>query len=63
MKVKVGNKVYDPDNEPVMIILTDQDKKFIADMAPDSYKYCAYPATAEWRLDDHEKIKDWMEDI
>jgi hypothetical protein len=63
MKVKAGDKVYDPNSGPIMVILTDQDKEFIANMAPDSYKYCAYPATAEWRLDNHKKIKEWMEEI
>lgn len=26
MKVKVGNKIYDGEIEPVMVILTEQDK-------------------------------------
>ena len=29
MKIKIGNKIYDGEKEPVMVILTDQDKKNI----------------------------------
>ncbi len=27
MKVKIGDKIYDAENEPIMIILNDSDKK------------------------------------
>jgi hypothetical protein len=63
MKVKVGDKVYDGDDEPVMVILSEQDKLNIANMAADATKYCMYPATAEWRLNNYEKIKEWMGDV
>ena len=43
MKVKVGNKIYDPEVEPIMIILSDQDKKNIANMLPECTKYFCYP--------------------
>lgn len=42
MKVKIGNKIYDPEIEPIMIILSDQDKKNIADMLPECTKYFIY---------------------
>jgi len=43
MKVKVGNKIYDAEKEPIMIILSDVDKKNIANMNPECTKYCVYP--------------------
>ena len=43
MKVKVGNKIYDAENEPIMVILNDNDKENIARMLPDATKYCGYP--------------------
>lgn len=43
MKVKVGNRIYDPEVEPVMVILEDQDKENIKNMHPESTKYCMYP--------------------
>lgn len=43
MKVKVGNKIYDGEREPVMVILTEADKKNIANMRPDATKYCQFP--------------------
>jgi len=43
MKVKIGNKVYDGSVEPVMVILTDDDKQNINNMIPECTKYCQFP--------------------
>lgn len=43
MKVKVGNKIFDGNKEPVMVILSDEDKQNIANMAPKANKYLCYP--------------------
>lgn len=43
MKVKISNKIYDSENEPILLILTDQDKQNINNMHKDSYKFCSYP--------------------
>lgn len=45
MKVKVGDKVYDGNEQPVMVILEDGDKQNIANMDPGCTKYCVYPDT------------------
>jgi len=45
MKVKVGEKIYDGEKEPVMVILTEQDKENIKNMVPEATKYCMYPNT------------------
>lgn len=42
MKVKIGDKIYDPEEQPIMIILTEQDKKNIQNMLPEVTKYCVY---------------------
>lgn len=55
MKVKVGNKIYDSENEPVMIILSDGDKKNIANMLPHCTKYCSFPDKYK------ENIDRWMD--
>lgn len=60
MKVKVGNKIYDGDVEPVMVILTDADRKNIAAMSPDGTKYCCYPDEEQWTVNNHEGINAWM---
>ena len=57
MKVKVDDKVYSGDKEPVMVILTDQDKENIKNMDPSCTKYCVYPA--DYRPG---YIKVWMEE-
>ena len=56
MKVKVGDKVYDGNKEPVMVILTEQDKINIANMLPEATRYCMYPTTNI----SQEEIKKWM---
>jgi len=63
MKVKVGGKIYDGEEEPVMVILSDMDKENIASMAPDATKYCAYPHAEEWIRANYKKIKEWMKEI
>ncbi len=60
MKVKVGDKIYDGENEPVMVILSEGEKEQIANMSPDATTYCIYPFTKEWTANNHEKIKEWM---
>lgn len=43
MKVKIGNRVYDSNIEPIMIVLSDSDKDNIKNMHKDATKYCSYP--------------------
>ncbi len=45
MKVKIGNKIHDSKNEPIMIILTDYNKDHISNMPPENFKYCEFPDT------------------
>jgi len=61
MKIKVGNKIYDSGFEPIMVILSEGDKRNISNMHPDSNRYCVYPDKEEWIKNDYEKIKEWME--
>ncbi len=63
MKIKVGDKVYDGEKEPVMIILSERDKDNITSMDEYNTKYCCYPETEEWTKDDFAKIKKWMKEI
>jgi hypothetical protein len=58
MKVKVGNKVYDCEEEPVMVILTDQDKKNIASMRSECTKYCMFPCDYV-----PEEVEIWMDEV
>lgn len=60
MKVKVGDKIYDGEMEPVMVILSKEDRENINSMTPEAKKYCSYPDTEEWINNDYEKIVNWM---
>ena len=55
MKVKVGNKVYDGAIEPVMVILSDSDKKNISNMLPECTKYASFPSDCDGKA-----IEQWM---
>lgn len=61
MKVKVGNKVYDGEKEPVMVILSKGEKEQISNMG-DAKKYCIYPDKEKWIANDYKKIKKWMKE-
>jgi len=43
MKVKIKDKIYNSEKEPIMLILSDEDKKLINQMRPIDNKYCSYP--------------------
>ncbi|KKL53080.1 hypothetical protein LCGC14_2279000 [marine sediment metagenome] len=57
MEVKVGDQVYDSEAQPIMVILTDQDKKNIANMDPDCTKYAMFQD--DWGS--KQEMLDWME--
>ena len=44
MKVKVGDQVYDSNDQPILLILNDHEKSMISNMLPQCYKYCACPS-------------------
>jgi len=56
MKVKIGEKIYDTEHQPIMIILSDNDKLNISNMKYQT-RYCAYPAD----LYSKEEIEKFME--
>ena len=43
MKVKINDKIYDSNETPIMLILTDEEKEHIANMDMDDTKYCSFP--------------------
>ena len=57
MKVKIGNTIYDPNDQPIMVILTKEDKWNISNMDESATKHCAYPSGS-----DTKDIEDWMKD-
>ena len=60
MKVKIGDKIYNSDNEPIMIIISQKEKEQIANMHPDNLKYCVFPSIDKWIKNDYKGIKQWM---
>lgn len=58
MKVKVGNTIYDSNEQPIMVILTDADKRNITNMSPEATKYCEFPDSM-----DIVTVRAWMKDM
>jgi len=56
MRVKIGNKWYDPEKEPIMVELSEKDKWNIIHMLKSNKYYCVYPDTIS-----KEDIKNWMD--
>jgi len=55
MKVKIKDKIYDAELEPILIILNDSDKKNISKMLGSTTKYCSFPINSNL-----EEIKQFM---
>ena len=60
MYAKIGNKIHDSEYEPIMIILSEQEKELIANMDSEANRFCVYPNEEEWTKDNYKKIKEWM---
>lgn len=58
MKIKVNDQVFDADEQIVMVILSEQDKKNIANMDPKATKYCVYPID-KYPVDE---VRAWMKE-
>lgn len=43
MKVKIGDKVYDSLKQPIMLILSNEEKDLIRNMPESLRKFCSYP--------------------
>lgn len=55
MMVKVGNKIYDSQDMPLMVILDEEEKAMIADMIGGDDRFCSYPSHM-----DEMQIENWM---
>ena len=68
MKIKIGEKIYTSKEQPIMIILSEEDKKNIAAMLPEARKYCEFVGNKEEAAEgtkfySEEEIRAWMKDI
>ena len=43
MKVKVGDQVFDSKDLPVMVVLSEADKRNIENMTPEATMYASFP--------------------
>lgn len=57
MKVKIGDKIYDGNEVPIMLILNDEEKKLIANMSPTLTKFAVYQRE---HFSDVAAVQKWM---
>lgn len=63
MKIKIGDKIYDNRNIPMMIIIDEDEKYQICHMVEGDNKFCAFPNIPHW-IDNHfANIKEWMKNV
>lgn len=55
MQVKIGDKIYDAEEIPIMVIFSASDKKNISNMSDEMMKYCAFPDSC-----DEQEIRKFM---
>lgn len=58
MKVKIGDTTYDSNNEPIMIITTEDEREHIYNM--NGSCYCSYPNNEKYT---YEYITKWMKEV
>jgi len=63
MKVKIGDDIYDAEYEPIMIIMSKEEKEVLLKnfCNTQATKYCIYPDEEYWNKDDYKNIKKWMD--
>lgn len=42
MKIKIGNKIYTSEDQPIMVIFSASNKETIANMPAENYKFCEF---------------------
>ena len=58
MRIKASNCIADANTQPVMVILSDQDKKNIANMHSKCTKYACFPD--KWGTE--QEMSEWMDE-
>jgi len=43
MQVKIGDAVYNSEEQPIMVVLSDEEKELIANMSGENHRFCSYP--------------------
>lgn len=60
MLVKIGDLIYDSNEEPIMLILDENDKRNISNMLPEATKYISFPDDEEYS---EYRIRKFMNDV
>lgn len=50
MKVKIGNKITDSYNEPIMIIFEQEEKELIGSLDGQDLRFCSFPENSNIQI-------------
>lgn len=56
MQVKIGDKMFDSKEQPIMVVLSEADKRNIMNMNDDAKKYASFPEN----FGTPEEMRAWM---
>ena len=56
MLIKIGDTIYNPVDQPILVILSEQDKKLIRSMDKGNHCYCSY----DDKKHTVEEIREWI---
>lgn len=56
MQVKIGDQVFDSKDQPIMVVLSEADKRNIENMLPEATKYASFPEN----FGTPEEMRSWM---
>lgn len=60
MKVKIGDTIYDSEQEPILLILTPQERLDIIGLPPSVYRYVVAPEGINLRTSS--LLRQWLTD-
>lgn len=43
MKVKLNNIIYDSEKQPIVLVLSQEEKELIGNMSSEDFKFCSFP--------------------
>lgn len=55
MKVVVGEVLYESTDEPILLVLTPEEKELIKTMPEDHKRFCVYPENME-----EKEVNEWL---
>jgi ribosomal protein L15 len=60
MKIKIKNKIYDSEDEPIIVILSKEERRKIEKLRKEELTFCFFPSKPKWKNVNIKKIQEYM---